>query len=220
MGKKPKTITTMNGNGYLKLTSDITAFLDATRLIEKRILDLKVEHSNQNPIGGSTGWKIHDIWESLKTASHFNFDVALELRLKCILILCGFAEQARGARHNLEKIYDLIPSEICQELEDLFAQEIRNKSIHMVAFVRSESEPTDTPTNRDLKDLRDFCIYFDKDMKLWTKRYSWEESSNQTWVHYIEDLSPLISFVEKAVDIEERLALEAKIVNPPVNPTI
>ena len=90
----------------------------------------------------------------------------------------------------------------------------------MVAFVRSESEPTDTPPNRDLRDLRDFCIYFDKDMKLWTKRYSWEESSNQTWVHYIEDLSPLISFVEKAVDIEERLALEAKIVKSPVNPTI
>ena len=212
MGRKPKAIPTMNGNSYLKLASDITAFLEATRLIEERIRSLNVEHSNQNLIGGSTGWKIHDIWESLKTASHFNFGVAFELRLKCILELCGLEEQARKARHNLEKIYNLIPSEICGELEDLFAQETRNKSIRLVAFVSSKSEPTETPSNRNLKDLKDYCIYFDEDAKLWKKRYSWEELSNQAWVHYIEDLSPLISFVEKAADIGERLAYKAEII--------
>ena len=215
MGRKPKTIPTMDGNSYLKLASDITAFLDATRLIEKRIRSLNVEHSNQNLIGGSTGWKIHDIWESLKTASHFNFGIAFELRLKCILKLCGPVEQSSKAVHSLEKIYSLIPSQICRELEDLFVQETRNKSFHLLAFVRSKSKPTDTPPNRSLKDLRDFCIYFDKDVKLWMKRYSWEELSNQKWVHYIEDLSPLISFVEKAAGIGERLAYKAKIIKSP-----
>ena len=205
---KPK----IYGNSYLKLVGDTKAFLEATHFIEERIRSLNVEHSNQNLIGGSTGWKIHDVWESLKTASHFNFGIALELRLKCILGLSSSEEQLKEAGHSLEKIYSLIPSQICRELEDLFAQKIRNKSIRMVAFARSGSEPTGTPPNRDLENLRDFCIYFDKDVKLWMKRYSWEELSNQTWVHYIEDLSPLMNFVQEAEEIGNRMARKLGIV--------
>ncbi|MCY3625957.1 MAG: hypothetical protein OXH71_05935 [Candidatus Dadabacteria bacterium] len=202
----------IDGDSYLKLIGDTKAFLEATFFIEERIRELKVEDGNQNRIGGSTGWRIHNVWESLKTASHFNFGIALELRLKCILELCGLHKEGRAASHNLEKIYSLIPDEISRELEDLYAHEMKNRSLKLKAFMRSESEPTDTPSNNDLKNLKDLCIYFDKDVKLWLKRYSWEELLNKTWVHYIEDLSPLMDFVQEAEEIGNRMARELGIV--------
>ena len=202
----------IDGGSYLKLVGDTKAFLEAAHFVEERIRRLNVEHSNQNPVGGSTGWKSDDVWKSLKTASLFNFGIAFELRLKCILGLSGPKEQLKKAGHSFEKIYNLIPSQICRELEDLFAQETRNKPIRLVAFVNTNSKPTNTPSNRDLKDLRDFCIYFDKDVKLWVKRYSWEELSNQKWVHYIEDLSPLMNFVQEAEEIGNRMARKLGIV--------
>ena len=202
----------IDGQSYVKLTGDAKAFLEAVHFIEKRIQDLNLEPGNQELVGGSTGWKIHDAWESLKTASLFNFGIALELRLKCILGLSGRMDQVKEAGHSLEKIYDLIPSETRQELEALFAQEMENKTIRFEAFMRRDSKPTDIPPNRNLNNLRDYCVYFDKDVKLWGKRYSWEDVSSQVWVHYIMDLSPLMNFVQEAEEIGKQMSLKLGIV--------
>ncbi|MCY4261854.1 MAG: hypothetical protein OXC97_00815 [Candidatus Dadabacteria bacterium] len=202
----------IDGDSYLKLTGDTEAFLQAAELLEERICNMKIEPSNMNRIGGSTGWIIHDIWESLKTASHFNFGIAFELRMKSILKLNVNQEQNLKIGHNLEKIYSLISSEIWQELEDIFTREVRRNSLHLSAFVRSKYEYADPPPNRNLNDLKDFCIYFDKDMKLWLKRYSWEDLSEKTHVHYFEDLSPLINFVRKAEKTGNCLARELGII--------
>ena len=196
----------IDGDSYRKLVGDTKAFLQASSLLEEKICDMKVEHSNMNRIGGSTSWIIHDIWESLKTASHFNFGIAFELRMKWILKLSVNQEQTVKIGHSLEKIYSLIPTEICLELEELFAKEVKRKTLHLSAFVRSKYKHADPPPNRKLNDLKDFCVYFDRDMKLWMKRYSWEDLSNETHVHYFEDLSPLINFVRKTEEIGNRLA--------------
>ena len=204
----------IDGQSYIKLIGDAKAFLEAVYFIEERIRELNLEPGSQGLVGGSTGWRIHDAWESLKTASHFNFGVALELRLKCILILSsdGHTDQAKEAGHSLVKIYDLIPPKPRKELEALFTQEMNNKSIRFEMLTRRDSEPTDIPPDRKPRNLRDYCVYFDKDMRLWGKRYSWEEVSNQAWVHYIVDLSPLRSFAEKAEEIGKEMALELGII--------
>ena len=75
-------IEAMNGVQYLKLIGDGRAFRQATWLIEREIDRLQVTQGDLSPVGGSAGWPSHSVWESLKTASHFNLSISLELRLK------------------------------------------------------------------------------------------------------------------------------------------
>ena|GEM_PF-1963952 len=96
----------MNGVQYLKLIGDARAFGQTARLIEREIERLQVTQGDLSPVGGSTGWPSHSAWESLKTASHFNLSISLELRLKCLLRLHDIAPLQGRSGHCLAENYD------------------------------------------------------------------------------------------------------------------
>ena len=198
----------MNGMQFLKLTGDAKAFRQAASLIEREIVQLQVRDGDLSPLGGASGWPSHTVWESLKTASHFNLAIALELRLKCLLRLNGVKPPEGSDGHRLAKLYDLFGTHGAAaeaELERLYGQAAAEHPFTLVAFLSSnDPNAPEGPANRPLQSLKDVFAYMDDDVRLWRKRYAWEDAASGQWQHYIDDLSALFAFL----DISENLAIE------------
>ena len=201
-------IEAMNGVQYLKLIGDGRAFRQATWLIEREIDRLQVTQGDLSPVGGSAGWPSHSVWESLKTASHFNLSISLELRLKCLLRLHEVVPLQGRSGHCLAELYDQFGedgSSTEARLEQLFLKAITDRPFELVAFLSTDSpDIPEGPGERTLKTLRDVLAYMDEDADLWRKRYSWGNAAAGQWQHYIDDLGAFFEFL----DTTESLAME------------
>ena len=198
----------MNGVQFLKLVGDARAFRQSAWPIENEISPLRVTDGDLSPVGGASGWPSHSLWESLKTASHFNLAVALELRLECLLLLEG-AEPPHGqGGHRLAGLHGLFGargSATETELERLFGQAADAHPFTPVAFLSADGPAVpDGPGDRQLQGLADLLAYMDEDVELWRKRYAWERAADGQWQHYIDDLSAFFAFL----DATEGLAAE------------
>lgn len=204
----------MNGSEYIMLVGDARAFSETAWLVETEIRRLGASPDHTSPIGGGTkGWPSRTVWESLKTASHFNLGVALELRLKCLLKLKGIQWPSGKDGHMLAKLCDLLPPEIAKRLADLFLESTGDSGIALLAFIHSSTPtPPKRPANRPLNTLQEFFEYMDGDMALWEKRYSWERVSTQVWRHYLDDLRPFLDFVGKVEKLGADLARKAGVI--------
>ena len=194
----------MNGVEFLKLLGDTRAFKQSAELIEHESRRLKAKPGDLSPIGGLTSWPSHRVWESLKTASHFNLGIALELRLKCLLQL---HDMTPGKSNLLAAHFDHLwngQSSMAVKLEDLFRQAINNHPFKLEAFLTAYSTKVPVgPRNRPLNSLKDFLVYMDEDVALFKKRYSWETSMNNEWQHYLDNLNAFFEFI----DTTEKLAI-------------
>ena len=186
-----------------KIVGDAKAFLEAAYFAERRIRDLKASSGTHAPLYGDKGWPSHDVWESLKTVSHFNLQTALELGLKAFL---GSINAPFPNTHFLKGLYAVTPAKDAKKLNSLFLEALKDQTIELKAFMHADksSPPPKRPKNVRLNNLREFLEYFDKDVALWKKRYAWEEVSKKRWMHYIDDLGVFIGFFNKL----ENLILE------------
>lgn len=206
----------MNGAQYLKLVGDARAFRQSAELIENEIRRLNARQGELSPIGGSTGWPSHSVWESLKTVSHFNLAISLELRLKCLLRLHKITPMSGRDGHFLAKLFDQLSE--CQpgtseKLENLFRQVIRNNPFDLVAFLSTDNPNVpEGPRNRKLTTLKDFFLYMDEDLELWKKRYSWERTSEKQWCHYMDSLDAFFVFLDKTEHLATEMARQRGIV--------
>ncbi len=198
----------MNGVRFLKLIGDARAFRQSASLIEREIARLRVRGGDLSPVGGASGWPSHTVWESLKTASHFNLAIALELRLKCLLHLVGVRPPEGPDGHRLAGLYDRLDARgvsAAAELERLFAKASTDHPFDLVAFLSTDDPAIpEGPANRRLQGLKDVFAYMDEDAELWKKRYAWEHAADGQWQHYIDDLSVFFAFL----DASENLAME------------
>ena len=194
----------MNGVELLKLLGDTRAFRQSAELIEQELRRLKAKPGDLSPFGGETGWPSHCVWESLKTASHFNLGIALELRLKCLLQL---HDMTPGKSNLLAAHLDHLRnghSRTAVKLENLFRQAANNHPFKLEVFLTTDSPiALVRPRNRPLNTLRDFLVYMDEDVALFKKRYSWETSMNNEWQHYLDNLNAFFEFI----DTTEKLAI-------------
>lgn len=199
----------INGQQFLKLSADARAFTQTVWLIEQEIVRLGVGGADSTRIGGR-GWRSHDVWEALKTASHFNLGIALELRLKCLLAL-----QERSRRgHHLTVLYDALEHGVQSRLEDRFRQTWGANGCTLVAYVNTVTpDPPNRPPDRVLRKLRDFLKYFDQEMGLWTKRYAWERASQTVWRHYLDDVGRCVEFLDSVNTIAIDLARVEGLIN-------
>ena len=201
----------MNGAEYLRLVGDARAFAETAWLVESEIQRLGASFDDDRPIGGGpTGWPSYTVWESLKTASHFNLGVSLELRLKCLLKLKGITWPSGKDGHMLKKLYDLLRPEIANRLAELFQESKGNAEIRLWALNQSSTAPH--PPVNPLNSLEDFFAYMDEDMVLWEKRYSWESVSAQVWCQYLGDMKPFLDFLAKAENLGADVAREAGVI--------
>ena len=206
----------MNGAQYLKLVGDARAFRQSAELIENEIRRLNARQGDLSPIGGSTGWPSHSVWESLKTVSHFNLGISLELRLKCLLRLHKITPISGRDGHLLAKLFDQLSEGqpgTSEKLEDFFRQATRNNPFDLVAFLSTDNpDVPEGPRNRKLTTLKDFFLYMDDDVELWKKRYSWERTSERQWCHYMDNLDALFVFLDETEHLATETARQKGIV--------
>ena len=181
---------------FRKIVGDARAFREAAFFMERRIDELKARSDTLSPIYGDKGSRSHDVWESLKTVSHFNLHNAFELGLKAFL---GSIGAPFFLNHFLKGLYAAIPEKEAKKLNALFLEVSKDQPVELEAFVftKESSPPLKRPKNAPLNSLKGFCEYFDKDVVLWNKRYSWEEVSKEKWMHYISNLGVFLMFLDE-----------------------
>lgn len=140
-------------------------------------------------------------WASMKTVSHFNLGIALELMLKFLLLRNG---EDYDRTHPLTKHYKKLKPAVQQQLESTYQDTLRGRGHDCVALIRQP--PTNQPPleNRPMTSLMEIFEYFDEDVELSLKRYEWGHDKQGSWRHYLNDLSPFIEFIRVVMWNTER----------------
>ena len=200
----------MEVTAYRLLYDNIHDFKTTAMHVESEIRRHGILSHSDQAVPGMNGRRHQDIWVSMKTVSHFNLGIALELMLKLLLHLNKISPTAvvRGKEgHFLAKLHDAIPKKYQVQLESTFqaSRSVFPQGFELIAFINTSSPtPPSSPQDRDIASLRGFCEYFDEDMRWWEKRYSWELIDRGHWRHYLSDISVFVEFINRVMRGVER----------------
>lgn len=196
--KKMREARKMDINAHRLLYDNIHDFKTTALHVESEIERHGIRNDSNEPVPNMQGRRHSDMWASMKSVSHFNLGIAIELLLKMLLILNNIKFEKT---HHLLKLYGLIPEKFQIQLESTY-QKCRNsvpEGYELIAFINSASpDPTTVPRlkNREISTLRGFFEYFDEDVILSEKRYSWELINHEKWRHYLSNISVFIRFID------------------------
>lgn len=180
----------MTVDEFRKIIVDAKAFREAARLVEQNLRDIGARDDTTAPLHGK-GWPSHDVWAALKTVSHFNLQNAMELGFKAFL---GSIGVAFSDTHLLKGLYGRIPVKEVDAVDALFRKvSAAHPEMQFKAFARAPNPPAG-PKMLRLHGLQGFLKYFDRDVNLWKKRYTWEEVSKEKWIHYLDDIALFLVF--------------------------
>ena len=200
----------MEVTAYRLLYDNIQDFKTIAMHVESEIRRYGIRSDSDEAVPGMKGRRHLDMWVSMKTVSHFNLGIALELMLKLLLHLNRIAptEVLRGqARHFLTKLHDAIPEKYQDQLESTFqaSRIVLPDGYTLIALTNTASPASGPlPQNRDISSLRGLFEYFDEDMQWWQKRYSWELIDKGHWRHYISDISVFVELINRVMRNIER----------------
>ncbi len=188
----------MEIDSYNLLYDNIHDFKKTAALVESEIKRLNIESNNLNPVPG-TGRLHQNMWESMKTVSHFNIATALELMLKLLLFLNN---KKIDREHRLALLYKALPSKCRRQLEGIFKESNKTYPENRIIVLKntdSETEQPIRPQEKDISTLEKMFEYFDEDVLLWQKRYSWEFIEKKRWRHYISNISVFIELINRVM---------------------
>ena len=185
---------------YRLLYDSIHDFKTTAMHVESEIIRHGIRDEGNDAVPGMNGRTHHDMWVSMKTVSHFNLGTALESMLKLLLFLNNIPVPHH---HFLTKLHDAIPAKYQKQLESTYqaSRKVRPDSYELIAFIHTAS-PTPAPPgppNRDISSLKGFFEYFDEDVILWQKRYSWELVGKERWRHYLSDISVFVELINRVM---------------------
>ena len=188
----------MDINAHRLLYDNIHDFKTTAMHVESEIKRHGIRNNSNEQVPDIQGRRHSELWVSMKSVSHFNLGIALELLLKMLLILNSISFEKT---HRLVKLYDLIPKKFQIKLESTYQRCINTvpEGYELIAFVNSASpDPTTLPAlkNREISTLRGFLEYFDEDVILSEKRYSWEHINQGKWRHYLSDISVFTNLID------------------------
>ena len=201
-----KEIFNLDQAAYRLLYDNIHDFKATAVHVDSEIRRLGIRDNDHHAVPGMDGRTHHDMWVSMKTVSHFNLGIALELMLKFLLIINKIPFPHR---HSLTQLYDTLPAKYQRQLESTF-QESRSvlaSDLELIAFINTAetSPPPTRPPNLEILNLRGLFEYLDKDVILWQKRYSWELVGKNRWRHYLDDISVVVELINRVMrDIPSR----------------
>ena len=171
--------------------------------VESEIIRCGIRHDSEEPVPGMKGRRHRPMWVSMKSVSHFDLGIAIELLLKLILIMNNLKFPRT---HSLTDLSNLMPPRLQNQLEQVF-QECR-RSIGGYELIALTNSPSDDAAalpelhNRDISTIHGFLEYFDEHVILSEKRYSWELVSRGQWRHYLGDISVFVKMIDSVmVDI-------------------
>ena len=139
------------------------------------------------PFGG-------DRWLSLKSVSHFNLGISLELMLKFLL---AWEKRPVSRSHLLAGLYTDLSSRARARIQRGYSTLALN-NMALQAFALGVEAPG-SPKPRKLETVNDFFEYFDEDVWMWGKRYEWEKMNTEQWRHYMSDIRPFAGLVDEVM---------------------
>lgn len=185
---------------YRLLYDNIHDFKTTAMHVDSEIRRLGIRSDSAEAVPGMKGRTHRDMWASMKTVSHFNLGTALELTLKLLLFLNNIK---MPHTHRLTVLHDAIPEKYREQLESTYqaSRSVLPDGYELMAFINraSPAPPPPPPGNRDISSLRGFFEYFDEDVMLWQKRYSWELVGQERWRHYLSDVSVFVDLINRVM---------------------
>ena len=196
----------MERAAYRLFYDNIHDFKTAAMNVESEIIRHGIRSGSNDSVPGMNGRTHHDMWVSMKTVSHFNLGTALESMLKLLAFLNKIAIPQH---HFLTNLHDAIPAKCQKQLESTYqaSKSVLPDGWKLIAFLNTASPSlaaASGPPNRDISSLRGFFEYFDKDVILWQKRYSWELVGEGRWRHYISDIAVFAELINRVMGDVER----------------
>lgn len=195
----------MEVSAYNLLYDNIHDFKTTAMRVESEIKHHGMKRDSEEEVPNMKGRRHCDMWVSMKTVSHFNLGIALELMLKLILYLNKIdpTESLQGKeRHFLAKLYGELPGKYQDQLESTFqaSRSVCPDDYQLITFINTSSPASPSPPqNRDISTLCGFFEYFDEDMQWWQKRYSWELIDQKRWRHYLSDISVFVELINRVM---------------------
>ena len=190
------------------LHDSIHDFKTTAAHVESEIKRYGVRSRSVEVVPGMNGRTHHDMWVSMKTVSHFNLGISLELMLKLLVLLNNENNDPIPTHHRLTRLHDEIPEIYQEQLEAVFQEclSVVPNGFSSIAFFNSDSpKPVQSSlANRDIKTLRGFLEYFDQDVMLYLKRYSYELVQQKEWRHYLSDISVFVELIDHVMRDVER----------------
>ena len=186
------------------LSSNAQDFVQTAVDIEEKIVDLRLKDNSFDFVPDMHGRRHHDMWTSLKTVSHFNLGVALELMFKYVLLL-GKIEYEKG--HKLTPLYHRIPEDARINIDTYYEKclQTHQHGVLLIAFVDTPNpSESEQPFKKSVETLEDLLRYLDEELKIWDKRYSWEYIDKQKWRHYIDNIEPIRIFIQLVLTLGNR----------------
>lgn len=184
----------MTIDAYRHLTDNIQDFRTTAILVESEIKRLGVRCDSDDVVPGTNGRQHRHMWTSMKTASHFNIEISLELTFKLILRMHEIPVPKGPLGHKFCDLFDRLPLKCRENLEEIY-QEKKKSPEEMVSMASVNSPTPPSLPTVDLSSLRGFLEYLDEYVKLWEKRYSWELVDKGHWRHYLLDISVLVEII-------------------------
>ena len=195
----------MEVTAYRLLYDNIHDFKTTARHVETEIRRHGIRENSDEPVPEMLGRTHHEMWVSMKTVSHFNLGISMESMLKLLLFLNNVAIPHD---HLLVKLHDLLPAKRQTQLEAAYqaSRASVRTGYNLIAFNNAASSTSlpSGPPNRDISTLRGFFEYFDEDVILWQKRYSWELVDSGRWRHYLSDISVFVALINRVMADVER----------------
>ena len=191
----------MEITAYRLLYDNVHDFKTTARHVESEIRRYGICSDSNEAVPGMGHRTHHDMWVSMKTVSHFNLGTALELMLKLLIHLNSIPIPHH---HRLAELYDPVPEGIQNQLESTYQEsgDAHPEGFELVAFLNTASpDPANVPRppDPDTSSLRGFFEYFDEDVILWQKRYSWELVGQGRWRHYLSDISVFVELINRVM---------------------
>lgn len=185
---------------------NIHDFKTTAMLVESEIRRLGVCDDRIDAVQGMGNRTHRDMWESMKTVSHFNLGTALELMLKLLLFLnnVDFKVIPKRQQHLLSKLHGAIPLKYRMQLEATYqaSRHVRQDGYTLISWVNATSSmpsPEHQPLNRDVTTLEGLFEYLDEDVMLSLKRYSWEFVDQGRQRHYLSDISVFVELINRVM---------------------
>lgn len=173
----------------------IAEFARTARWAESEARRLTDALERHEPLEELEGRVASDVFTSLKTVSHFNLAIALELLLKYLLRWEGIKVPHE---HSLQALFCALPCSHQRTLEATFEQ-VMPDSLELVSLTYAWHEDVrGEPRDRWITSLRDFFEFFDGDAELASMRYVYERFDEGELAFYLRDVSPFLDFIERA----------------------
>ena len=178
----------------------IKGFRNVTENVENVVRKMKFSPDDRTPINDGKGnWSRQELWMAAKIVSQFNFFTAFELALKFLLRVTKKGP-AGGHNHDFTQLYDALLGNEKSELETLFSPLVLAPGLKLGRAIQTGTTPN-SQKETFIKSLRDFCAYCDKEAKFFKSRYAYENVESDNYLHFINDISGLITFLDKVEQV-------------------